>query len=132
MTTLTAASPIERTIYDYFAATRAMDREAWVRCFAADGVSFDPAGSAGTRGHAALRQFFDGIVGLASTIGLMEERVHICGEQAAIQWIGRGTSRKTGRPFVFEGIDVMFFDAGGKIRELHAYWNPAALMAQIA
>jgi steroid Delta-isomerase len=125
-------SPIERTIHAYFAATRARDADTWVNCFTPDGVSFDPAGAPGTRGHAALRQFFDGIVELTSAIGLMEERVHICGDQAAIQWIGRGTGRKNGKPLVFEGIDVMFFDAGGKIRELHAYWNPAALMAQLA
>jgi steroid delta-isomerase len=125
-------SPIQRTIHAYFAATRAMDREAWVNCFTPDGVSFDPAGAPGTRGHAALRQFFDGIVGLTSTIGLMEERVHICGDQAAIQWIGRGTGRTNGKPVVFEGIDVMSFAADGKIRELHAYWDPAALMAQLA
>ena len=127
-----ALSPIERTIHAYFAATRAMNREAWVNCFRPDGVSFDPVGAPATRGHAGLRQFFDGIVGLASTIGLMEERVHVCGDQAAVQWIGRGIGRKNGKPVVFEGIDVMFFDAEGKIRELHAYWNPAALMAQLA
>ena len=125
-------SAVERTIHDYFSATRAMDREAWVACFRADAVTFDPVGAPPVRGHAGLRQFFDGIVGLTSTVGLMEERVHICGDQAAIQWIGRGTGRANGKPVVFEGIDVMFFDESGKIRELRAYWNPAALMAQLA
>lgn len=125
------SSLVQRTIHAYFAATRSMDREAWVNCFQPDAISIDPVGSPPLRGHAALRQFFDGILGLASTIDLMEERVHICGDQAAVQWIGRGIGRQNGKPFVFEGIDVMFFAADGKIRELHAYWNPAALMAQL-
>src|SRR5882672_10294247 len=106
-------SAVERTIQAYFAATRAMDRDAWVRCFCADAVSIDPVGAPPLRGHAALGQFFDGIVGMASTIGLMEERVHLCGDQAAIPWIGRGVGRANGKPFVFEGVDVMFFDAEG-------------------
>jgi steroid Delta-isomerase len=128
----TDLSPIERTIHDYFAATRAMDREAWVRCFAPDGCTIDPVGTEPARGHAALGRFFDSIVGLAETIGLMEQRVFVCGDQAAVSWIGRGTGRKNGRPFVFEGVDVLFFDAHGRIREIHAYWDPAQLMAQLA
>lgn len=125
-------SPIETTIHAYFAATRAIDREAWVRCFAPDGVSHDPVGAPPHRGHDALRAFFDSIAGAASTIGLMEEQVYVCGDRAAIKWIGRGIGRANGKPFVFEGIDVMHFDAQGRIKELHAYWDPAKLFAQLA
>lgn len=137
--TTTAATPssdlrasIERTIHDYFAATRAMDREAWVACFAPDGFSIDPVGAEPTRGHDALRRFFDSIAGLASSIGLMETSVHVCGNEAAIAWIGRGVGKENGKTFVFEGIDVMRFDARGRIREVHAYWDPARMMAQLA
>ena len=98
---------VERTIHDYFAATRAMDREGWVRCFSAEGCTIDPVGTPPVRGHAGLRKFFDGIVGLTTTIGVMEERVYVCGDQAAIQWIGRGIGRANGKPIVFEGVDVM-------------------------
>lgn len=128
----TTPSPIERTIHAYFAATRAMDRDAWVQCFAPDGFTIDPVGAEPVRGHAALGRFFDSIAGLAETIGLMEERVVVCGDRAAVAWIGRGIAKKDGRPFVFEGIDVMVFDAQGLVREVHAYWDPARLMAEIA
>lgn len=138
-TTSTAATPstdlrasIDRTIHAYFAATRAMDREAWVACFAPDGFSVDPVGAEPARGHEALRRFFDSIAGLASTIGLMETSIHVCGDQAAVAWIGRGVGKANGKPFVFDGIDVMRFDAQGRIRELHAYWDPSRLMAQLA
>lgn len=125
-------SPIERTIHAYFAATRAVDREAWVRCFAPDASSHDPVGAPPARGHDALRAFFDSIAGAASTIGLMEEQVYVCGDRAAVKWIGRGVGKANGKPFVFEGIDVMHFDAQGRIRELHAYWHPEKLLAQLA
>jgi steroid Delta-isomerase len=132
MPTRTETSPIERTIHAYFAATRAMDRDAWVRCFAPDGCSHDPVGAPPTKGHAALGAFFDSIAGLASSIGLMEEHIYVCGDQAAIKWIGRGTGKANGKPFLFEGIDVMHFDAQGRIREIQAFWDPQQLFAQLA
>lgn len=123
-------SPIEKTISAYFAATRAADREAWVRCFAENGESHDP-GSPPHRGHDALRTFFDSIVGLAQTIGLHEDHVYVCGNKAAVKWTGRGIGKKNKKPFVFEGIDVFECDERGKIRVLHAYWDPASLMKQL-
>ncbi len=128
----TPPTPIELTIHAYFAATRAMDREAWIRCFTPDGVSHDPVGAPPTRGHEELRRFFDSIVGLASSIGLMEEQIYICGDQAAVKWIGRGIGKSNGKPFVFEGIDVMRFDSQGRIREIQAFWDPQKLFAQLA
>lgn len=107
-----------------------MDREAWVAVFAKDGESHDPVGAPPHRGHAALRAFFDGIVGLTRTIGLYEDDVYICGDRAAVKWTGRGIG-KNGKPFQFEGIDVFEVDAHGQITRLNAYWDPALLMAQL-
>ena len=121
---------IEKTIAAYFAATRAMDRKAWVGTFAEDGASHDPVGAPPMKGHAALGQFFDGIVALTEKIGLTEDHVFICGNQAAVKWTGRGIG-KNKKPLVFEGIDVMEIDAQGKIKTLHAYWDPSKLMAQL-
>jgi steroid delta-isomerase len=123
-------SPIETTIARYFAATRAPDREAWVACFASDGASHDPVGAPPHVGHDALRKFFDSIVGLVETIGLHEDQVYVCGDQAGVKWTGRGLT-KQGKPYTFEGIDVFECDATGKIVTLKAYWDPAKLMAQL-
>ena len=121
---------IEKTIAAYFAATRAMDRDAWVRTFTEDGMTHDPVGAPPTKGHAALGKFFDGIVGATETIGLTEEHVFVCGDKAAVKWTGRGVG-KNKKPLAFEGIDVMEFDARGRIKTIHAYWDPAQLMAQL-
>jgi len=124
-------SPIEKTIAAYFAATSAMDCKAWVSTFAEDATSHDPVGAPPTKGHAALAKFFDGIVALTEKVGLTEDHVYVCGDRAAVKWTGRGIG-KNKKPFVFEGIDVFEIDGRGKIRTLHAYWDPAKLMAELA
>jgi steroid delta-isomerase len=118
------------TIAAYFAATRAMDREAWVRTFAGDGATHDPADAPPRKGRAALLEFFDGILGLTEKIGLTEDHVFVCGDTAAVKWTGRGIG-KNKKPFKFEGIDVFEIDPNGKIKTIHAYWDPPQLMAQL-
>lgn len=123
--------PIQRTIHAYFAAIRAQDREAWVRCFEETACTHDPVGMPPVVGHAGLRQFFDTIVGLTTAVALMEEEVYVCGDEAAIKWTGRGLAKKTGEPFMFDGIDVMRFAPDGRIREVRAYWDAPRLFAQL-
>ena len=120
---------IQKAVADYFAATRAMDADAWVRTFAEDATSYDPAAPPAT-GHDALRQFFEGIAGAFSRVGLTEDNVFVVDTSAAVKWTGRGVG-KNGREVVFEGIDVIEINDDGKIQTLRAYWNPAALMAQL-
>lgn len=123
-------TPTATTIAAYFAAIRAMDKQAWVATFAGDAESQDPFGAPPIRGHAAIGAFFDGIVGLVRSIGLQEDHVYVCGSGAAVKWTGRGIG-KNGKPFQFEGIDVFEVDARGKIKRLVAYWDPAKLMEQL-
>jgi steroid delta-isomerase len=118
------------TIRRYFAATRAMDREAWVACFAEDGRSFDPVGSPPHVGREALRRFFDSIAGRFRQVGLSEDCAFPCGQRVAVKWTGRGTS-KTGKAVVFEGIDVFDLGPDGRIRSLEAYWDAAGLLAEL-
>src|SRR5215210_2898324 len=120
---------IQKTVADYFAATRAMDAEAWVRTFAEDGTSYDPAAPPAT-GHDALRQFFEGIAGAFTQVGLTEDNVFVVDGSAAVKWTGRGVG-KNGREVVFEGIDIFEINEAGKIQTLWAYWNPAAMMSQL-
>ncbi len=77
---------ISRAIKAYFAATRAMDGEAWVATFATDAVSYDPVGAPPTTGHDALRQFFAAIVGAFDKVGLTEDQVFVAGNGAAVKW----------------------------------------------
>jgi len=119
-----------KTVKAYFAALRAMDQQAWVNTFAEDGVSYDPVGAPPTNGHQKLGEFFQTIMAAFKEVGLTEDYVFIAGNSAAVKWTGRGTS-KQGRAVHFEGIDVFTINEAGKIETLHAYWNPAEMVAQL-
>jgi steroid Delta-isomerase len=125
-----SAELTQKAISDYFAAIRAMDADAWVKTFAEDATNYDPVGAPPNTGHAALRQFFDGICGAFEKVGLFEDHVFIVGRDAAVKWTGRGVG-KNGREVTFEGIDVFEVNDEGKIQTVRAYWNPAAMMAQL-
>lgn len=121
---------IQKIVAEYFAAIRAMDASAWISTFAEDAVNYDPVGAPPNKGHAALRGFFEGIAGAFETVGLFEDHVFINGNEAAVKWTGRGTG-KNGRAVTFEGIDIFEINDEGKIQTVRAYWNPAAMMAEL-
>jgi steroid Delta-isomerase len=114
---------VQQTITDYFAALRANDVDAWVGTFAEDAVSHDPVGAPPHEGHAGIRQFLTSVLTLFQEVGLTEDHVFICGDQAAVKWTGRGID-KSGRAVTFEGIDVFEMNPQGKIQTVRAYWNP--------
>lgn len=121
---------IARAIKDYFAALRAMDQEAWVRTFMEDAITYDPVGAPPTRGHDKLREFFQSVTSAFKEVGLTEDQVFIAGSGAAVKWTGTGVS-KQGHKVRFEGIDVFEISETGKIQTVHAYWNPAEMVAQL-
>lgn len=121
---------VSTVVKEYFAALRAMDRGAWVNTFSEDAISHDPVGAPPTVGHQKLGEFFDTITGAFKEVGLTENEMFIAGNGAAVKWTGRGVS-KQGRKVHFEGIDVFEISETGKIQSLHAYWNPAEMVAQL-
>jgi steroid delta-isomerase len=125
-----SAEAISKVVGDYFRAIRDMNLEAWLATFAIDAVSHDPVGGQPLEGHDSLRQFFTGIAGAFETVGLTEDSVFVSGNEAAVKWTGHGIG-KNGREVSFEGIDVFKFNMDGKIQTMWAYWNPAAMMAQL-
>ena len=107
-----------------------MNADAWIATFAADAVSHDPVGAPPLEGHDALRRFFEGICGAFERVSLSEDQVFIAGNGAAVKWRGKGVG-KNGRSVTFEGIDVFEINDAGKIKSIYAYWNPAAMMAEL-
>lgn len=121
---------VSKAVKAYFAAIRAMDQEAWVNSFAEDAITYDPVGAPPTAGHQKLREFFQTITAAFKEVGLTEDEIFIAGNGAAVRWSGRGIS-KQGRKVHFEGIDVFEVNEAGKIQSVHAYWNPAEMVAQL-
>jgi steroid delta-isomerase len=122
---------IQKAVAAYFAALRAMDVDAWVATFAADGVSQDPVGSPPVKGHAALRQLAINMWGTWDNIGLQEQEIFVSGNEAAVKWTGHGRA-KNGREARFGGIDIITVNDQGKIQSMRGYWEPARVMTQIA
>ncbi len=121
---------VSKAVKAYFAAIRAMDEQAWVNTFAEDAISYDPVGAPPIIGHQRLAEFFQTITAAFKEVGLTEDEVFIAGNDAAVKWTGRGVS-KQGHKAHFEGIDVFEVNEAGKIQTLHAYWNPAEMVAQL-
>lgn len=124
------ASRIAGTVAAYYAATRAMDVEAWVSAFAPDAVVFNPVGAAPIVDHQGLRELWASVAGALDRVGLNAERVFVVGNGAAVKWTGQGVGWN-GRRVVFEGIDIFEFDHDGRVRALWSYWDPSALRAQL-
>lgn len=125
-----AGRRIANTITAYYAATRAMDLEAWVSAFAPDAVVFNPAGAAPITGHQGVRELWASVAGALDRMGLSAERVFVAGSRAAVKWTGQGVGWN-GRRVVFEGIDIFEFGHDGKVHALWSYWDPTALRGQL-
>ena len=121
---------VSKAVKAYFAALRAMDQQAWVNTFAEDAIDYDPVGAPPIEGHQRLGEFFQTITAAFKEVGLTEDQVFIAGNGAAVKWTGRGIS-KQGKKVHFEGIDVLEVNEAGKIQTVHAYWNPAEMVAQL-
>ena len=119
-----------KTISNYFAAIRSMDREAFTAVFTADGVSHDPVGAPPISGHDGLRQFFQGLEATFSELDMRETAVYINKNEAAVHWQANGVG-KNGKSTRFSGIDVFTFHTNGQISNIRAYWNPRGMMAQL-
>ena len=122
---------IPSTIAALFSAIRAHDLEAWLDCFAPDAENFDPADAPPQIGHVAIRPALEGAVATFQSIHITEDSVFINGNQAAVKWTADFQGRN-GKTAHCEGVDALEFNENGKIQTLRAYWNPAAMMAQLA
>lgn len=130
MVTPTALSSetIQTTVEQYFAASRSDNKvENMTACFAHDSINYDPAEGPALQGHDELRQFFQNIADLFAMIELWEEFISINGSEAAVKWRGNGLG-KNGVSVAFEGIDLIEFNADGKIQSMRAYWNPSSML----
>jgi len=108
----------------YFASFANADVDRIVALFADDAVVEDPIGGARMEGIAAIRGFFTGgfdYVGGGYDF-VPEGNVRIAGNHAACGAIA--TCDKADPPFRLETLDVMTFDAAGKIVAMKAYWGP--------
>lgn len=121
---------IEAVIATYFANMAAMNPEGWVENFAENAVSYDPVGHPPTKVHEGFREFFGQLQATFQQLKPKTEHIFVAGNEAAVKWTIEGISQG-GKSVTFEGITVFQVNEAGKIQSTRAYWNPAAMIAQL-
>ncbi len=121
---------IANIIASYFANMSAMNPEGWVENFATDAISHDPVGEPPTKIHEGFRDFIGLLQATYEKLEATIEHTFIAGNEAAVKWKMQGAS-KTGKSVTFEGITIFEINDAGKIQTTRAYWNPAAMIAQL-
>jgi steroid delta-isomerase len=115
----------------YFAAIRDRDERRWLAGFADDAVVHDPVGSLPAEGEDGLREVWRVLSAPFKKLLIGEHAAFYSSSGAAVHWTARGTGANE-REVSFEGITVFEFAPDGKIQTLMAYWDPAAMMIELA
>ncbi|MFL9457341.1 MULTISPECIES: nuclear transport factor 2 family protein [Nostocales] len=121
---------IEAVISSYFVNFAEMNPESWIENFTEDAVSYDPVGHPPTKIREGFRDFIGQLRATFEKLEAKTEHIFIAGNEAAVKWTMQGVA-KSGKSVTFEGITVFEVNEAGKIQTTRAYWNPAALVAQL-
>jgi steroid delta-isomerase len=117
LTLMLTREDILATIENYLDAVGRHDLDAVVDLFAEDAVQEDPIGTPPNVGRPAIREFFEKSFAAPFSTELAGPPL-VTGAYAAFQFtIAVETG---GDPFLVRAIDVMHFDATGKIDEVRA------------
>ena len=118
---MTSPDSIRATIETYWAAFSAGDKARWLGLYADDATIEDPVGSGVCRGRDEIAGFWDQSRALADSIELRGVVLNVCGDECAFAMEVRPTIG--GDVYTMTAIDVMRFDADGRIASMRAFWQ---------
>jgi steroid delta-isomerase len=124
-------SNLVAAVDEYFGAIRDRDERRWLATFAEDAVCHDPVGSIAAEGPEGLREVWRVLSSPFKKLIIGEHAAFYTSSGAAVHWTARGTGTNE-RDVSFEGITVFEFTPDAKIQTLMAYWDPAAMMIELA
>ena len=116
---------VRAVVDDYLASFPKRDRDAFLACFADDAKQVDPVPSPANVGREAIGQFWDNVAAMADKLEPQLDRVHVCGNHAAVVFTMNARSGEGGS--AIDIVDIFEVNDEGKIASLHAYWDPAAV-----
>ena len=111
---------IRNTVNRYIELIAKGGADDLVELYADDATVEDPVGGEVHIGRQAIHGFYSAVNELQRECELLTLRV--AGNEAAFQF--RLTVKAGEHQMVIEPIDVMVFDAEGKIASMKAYWSP--------
>jgi steroid delta-isomerase len=126
---MTSAQQIQVTMARYVELVDAGNIDAIVALYAEDATVEDPVGQAPLQGIEAIARFYrEGLGAMkvsATQTGPVRATLNGCGAmpfRVDMEW--------GGHPCSLHVIDVMEFDADGKIRSMKAYWSEVNVTAR--
>lgn len=119
------------TVGAYFDSLSTNREAAWLALFADDAVIHDPVGSLPAEGRAALAEVWRMLHVSFQSIAVEPVHTFYGGNGAAVKWTARGCGL-TGNEVRFEGISVFEVGDDGRIQTMMSYWDPAAMMIELA
>lgn len=117
---MTSAEQITATVHRYLELVGGGSADDIAALFADDATVEDPVGGEVHIGRGAIHGFYKILEAMPRETELLSLRV--AGHQAAFMFavtVGAGEHRVR-----IEPIDVMAFDAGGRITSMRSYWSP--------
>ena len=118
-------------VHNYFDAIRGRDEDRWLACFAEDAVCHDPVGSVPVEGREGLREIWKVLTAPFKAISIVETDAFYGGSGVAVHWNAHGTGVND-RVLDFSGITVLEFTTDGKIQTAMSFWDPAAMLIELA
>jgi steroid delta-isomerase len=122
---------VEAAVNEYFRTISARDKSAWLALFDKAGVVHEPVGATPAEGREGFEQVWQVFTGPFATLSFETDEVFYSGSGAAARWSARA-SATTGSSADFAGITVFEVDQDGRIQTVMSYWDPAAVLIQLA
>jgi steroid delta-isomerase len=117
------ADQIRQTVESYVKMMTAGDAEGITALYADEATLEDPIGAPPVRGRDAIRKWYGASAGKVRLA--LEGPIRVAGGEAAFAMTGTlGTPES---PMYIDIIDVMKFDAAGKIVTMRAFWSADAI-----
>ena len=117
------ADQIRSTVESYVKMMTAGDADGITALYADDATVEDPIGALPVRGRDAIRKWYGASAGKVRLA--LEGPIRVAGGEAAFAMVGTvGTPES---PMYIDIIDVMKFDAEGRIVSMRAFWSADAI-----
>jgi ketosteroid isomerase-like protein len=121
---------IEAVVEDAFAKLVAFDAQGLISHYASDAVLEDPVGTPAMVGTQAITAYLESFPTLFNQMKLYSLDVKTGGQEAAVKWRLRFTT-KSGHVFFLEGIGFFTFNQQGKIQSEKQFFDLAYFLEQL-
>ena len=130
MTTLSDPA-LEESIDRYYRAIAGRNLTDWLATLGEDVTIHEPAESLPAEGHEGAREAWKVLTAPFRELRYERRATFFSGAGAAVLWRCRAIGVNGGRADA-EGITVFEFDSDGRIQTVVSYWDPAALLIELA